>query len=55
MSIQQQPIAFAALCIGLDNAGKTTLLRNLSNSQRKEVFPTANLEIHYINCPKIGK
>jgi ADP-ribosylation factor-like protein 6 len=48
-------VAFSVLCVGLDNAGKTTLCRNLSNSNRLETFPTPNLEIHYVNCPKISK
>ncbi|CAD8126412.1 unnamed protein product [Paramecium sonneborni] len=48
-------VAFSAICVGLDNAGKTSLLRTLSNSQRMEIFPTPTMEIHYVICPKIGK
>lgn len=50
-----QQIAFSLLCIGLDNAGKTSICRNLSNSNRMETLPTPNLEIHYINLQKVGQ
>ena len=48
-------IAFSGLCIGLDNAGKTTLLRNLSKSNRMEIFPTSTMELHYIQSKYLEK
>lgn len=38
-------IAFSGICIGLDNAVKTTLLRYLSKSNRMEIFPTSTQKI----------
>lgn len=53
--VDSKKIAFSLMFIGLDNAGKTLLLKQLGPKNKSiEIVPTANLEIHYVHIKDIN-
>jgi GTPase SAR1 family protein len=47
-------VAFSLVMIGLNNSGKSTILKSIKNST-EEIFPTAGFAIEFINIQKIQK
>lgn len=50
----QREVAFSVVMVGLNNSGKTTMIKSMMNSL-DEVFPTAGFAIDFVTLPKLQK